>query len=252
MVDRTPLLIPASRPMGRLFSYLGPMRGRLSASTASSVANKVLDLAPPILVAWLIDSVTGTPPAWMAGIGLADMFGQVVFIAALTVVIFGLESLSQWGYTYGFMTIAQDMQHRLRVDAYSRVQSREIRFFEEHRLGQTLAMLNDDVNQLERFLNNAFNEIIQLSVLVLFAGVVLFGISPGLAALGLAPLPVIVWGSFKFSRILEPRYRQVRQSVGDVASRLENNIGGITVIKSFTAERYEAARVEEARRCNCP
>ena len=38
----------------------------------------------------------------------------------------------------------------------------------------------------------------------------------------------------------------MRASVGDVASRLENNIGGMTVIKSFTAERYEADRVESA------
>ncbi len=232
--------------MHRLFSYLSPMRARLSASVTFSVVNKVFDLAPPILVAWLIDSVTGNPPAWMSGLGLADMFPQVVFVAFLTVVIFGVESLSQWGYAYGFMTIAQDMQHRLRVDAYSRMQSREIRFFEEHRLGQTLAMLNDDVNQLERFLNNALSEIVQLSVLVLFAGAVLFSISPGLAALGLLPLPLIVLGSLRFSKILEPRYRKVRASVGDVASRLENNIGGMTVIKSFTAERYEAERVAVA------
>ncbi len=157
-----------------------------------------------------------------------------------------MESLTQWGYAYGFMTIAQNAQHRLRVDAYSRMQSREIRFFEEHRLGQTLAMRNDDVNQLERLLNNAFNEIVQLCVLVLFAGTVLFSINPALAVLGMLPLPIIVLGSLKFSRILEPRYRKVRASVGDVSSRLENNIGGMTVIKSFTAERYEAARVEAA------
>ncbi len=232
--------------MRRLFSYLSPMRGRLAASVIYSVVNKVFDLAPPILVAWLIDSVTGNAPLWMSGFGLTEMFPQVVFVAILTVVIFSVESVSEWGCAYGFMTIAQDMQHRLRVDAYHRMQSREIRFFEEHRLGQTLAMLNDDVNQLERFLNNALNEIVQLSVLVLFAGAVLFSISPGLAALGLLPLPFIVLGSLKFSSILEPRYRKVRASVGDVASRLENNIGGMTVIKSFTAERYEADRVGAA------
>src|SRR5690606_34845740 len=127
--------------MWRLFRYRGPMRARLSLSVSSSVANKVLDLAPPILVAWLIESVTGNTPAFMATFGLHEMFAQIVFLAGLTVAIFALESLSQWGYGYGFMTIAQNLQHRLRVDAYSRMQAREIRFFEEHRLGKTLAML---------------------------------------------------------------------------------------------------------------
>lgn len=146
MADDEPLLQPAARPMWRLFSYLGPMRARLSASIGSSVANKVLDLAPPILVAWLIDSVTGNSPAFMASLGLTEMFPQIIFLAVLTILIFGFESLSQWGYGYGFMTIAQNLQHRLRLDAYKAMQAREIRFFEEHCLGKTLAMLNDDVN----------------------------------------------------------------------------------------------------------
>jgi ATP-binding cassette, subfamily B, bacterial len=236
----------AERPMRRLFSYLRPQRRRLALSASSSVANKVLDLFPPILVAWLIDSIMGTPPGFMAGLGLSETMGQIVFLAVLTVVIFGFESLAQWGYAYGFMTLAQNMQHALRLDAYRHMQGREIRFFEEHRLGRTLAMLNDDVNQLERFLNNGFNELIQLCVLFLFAGAVMFSVSPGLAAVGMLPVPIIIWGSLKFSGMLEPRYRKVREAVGEVASRLENNIGGILVIKSFTAEGYEAGRVEEA------
>jgi len=248
MSDTALLVTPAERPISRLLSYLGPLRKRLGLATGFSVANKVLDLAPPILVAWLVDTVTGSPPGWMPGLGLGEMFPQIVFLSVLTVVIFVFESLTEWICQRGFMTIAQDMQHQLRVDAYSRMQSREVRFFEEQRLGQTLAMLNDDVNQLERFLNSAFNDIIQLVVLVVFAGVVLFSISPGLAALGLAPLPVIVWGSLRFSRILEPRYRNVRQKVGELASRLENNIGGIGVIKSFTAEDYEVERVARVSR----
>ncbi len=233
--------------MARLIGYLRPQRGRLVAASSASVANKVLDLAPPILVAWLVDVIMGKAPMWMkSGLGIADTFSQIVFLAILTVIIFGLESLSQWGYGYGFMTLAQNMQHALRLDAYRKMQNREIRFFEEHRLGKTLAMLNDDVNQLERFLNNGFSELIQLVVLILFATTVMFMINPTLAALGLIPIPIIVWGSLRFSKRLEPRYRKVRESVGDVATRLENNIGGILVIKSFTAEDYEAARVEES------
>lgn len=247
MADDEPLLQTAPRPMWRLFAYLRPMRTRMSLSIGSSVLNKVLDLAPPILVAWLIDSVTGNTPQWIsAGLGLTTTMSQIIFLAILTVLIFGGESIFQWGYKYGFMTLAQDLQHRLRLDAYSSMQDREIRFFEEHRLGRTLAMLNDDVNQLERFFNNAFSELVQLAVLFLFAGAILFSISPTLAAIGLIPVPLIIYGSFKFSRMLEPRYKQVREGVGEVASRLENNIGGILVIKSFTAEKYESERVAEA------
>lgn len=233
--------------MWRVFKYLAPWRKRLGVGMGSSVLNKILDLAPPLLVAWLIDSVTGNTPEWISsGLGIGTTMGQVVFLAILTIVIFGGESFFQWGYKYSFLTLAQDLQHSLRLDAYSKMQDREIRFFEEHRLGKTLAMLNDDVNQLERFFNNAFNDIVQLCVLFLFAGTVLFSISPTMALIGMIPIPIIIFGSFKFSRMLEPRYRKVREGVGEVSSRLENNIGGILVIKSFTAEKFENERVTEA------
>ncbi|CAG0953950.1 putative ABC transporter ATP-binding protein [Planctomycetaceae bacterium] len=244
MPDEPQLLDPVDHPMRRLFAYMRPMRGRVLFSISSSATNKVLDLAPPILVAWLTDVIVGTPPSWISFIG--DKFAQIVFVAVLTVLIFGLESVFQWMYQYGFMTLAQNVQHKLRLDAYSRMQDREIQFFEEHRLGKTLAMLNDDVNQLERFLNSAMSEIVQLIVLILFSVVVLFAVSWPMAIVCLVPIPVIVWGSLKFSLAMEPRYRVVRAAVGDLASRLENNIAGITVIKSFTAESYESSRVEEA------
>ena len=244
MADEPQLLDQVDRPMWRLFSYMRPMRGRVLFSASSAAVNKVLDLAPPLLVAWLTDAIVGTPPWFIAFVG--DSFAQIVFVAVLTVVVFGFESLFQWMYQYGFQTLAQNVQHRLRLDAYAKMQDREIQFFEEHRLGKTLSMLNDDVNQLERFLNSAMAEIIHLIVMMAFAGVVLFWVSPSMAVLGLLPLPLIVWSSLRFSRAMEPRYKAVRQSVGELASRLENNIAGIMVIKSFTAEKFETQRVEEA------
>jgi ATP-binding cassette subfamily B protein len=245
-----PLLEPVDRPMGRLFRYLQPQRGRLTFAISTSAINKVFDLMPPFLVAWFVDIAAGGTLPFLPG-AFADLFGtgttaRFVAMGVLAVLIFGGESLFQWLYDRAFKTLAQDVQHRLRVDAYSRMQERELRFFEEHRLGRTLSMLNDDVNQLERFLNTGFNDIVQLIVLVLFAGAALLGSSWELALIGLAPVPLIIWGSLRFSKLLEPRYAQVRAVVGDLVARLENNIAGMLVIKSFTAEPAERARVEAA------
>jgi len=241
------LIVEAKRPMARLLAYLKPFRGRLAFSISSSVANKVLDLMPPLLVAWVIDSVTGTPPEWIQGvISSGDPWHMAQLLAALVVIIFGLESLFQWMFQYGFMTLAQKVQHALRCDAYDQIQGREIAFFEEHRLGETMAMLNDDVNQLERFLNTGFNELVQLATLFLFAGWVLMDRSWELALYGMCPIPVIIGGSLIYQKVIAPRYSRVRESVGALASRLENNLGGILVIKSFTAEKFESERVADA------
>jgi ATP-binding cassette, subfamily B, bacterial len=232
--------------MVRLFGYLRAYRNRMALATGASVANKVLDLMPPLLVGWVIDSLRGSPPAFIASLaGTSDPWSMALVLSGLSVVIFFFESLFQWMYQAGFMNLAQQVQHDLRMDVYNRIQSREIAFFEEHRLGEILAMLNDDVNQLERFLNTGFNELVQLGVLFVFAFAVMFPISWQLSLVAVAPMPVILWGSLLYQRRIQPRYRRVREGVGGLASRLENNLAGIHVIKSFTAEAFETERVRQ-------
>jgi ATP-binding cassette subfamily B protein len=245
----------AIRPMARLLAYLRSYRGRLTWACGSSVANKILDLMPPLLVGWVIDSLRGSPPGWIAGLaGTSDPWSMAVVLSGLSVAIFFFESLFQWFYQAAFMSLAQLVQHDLRMDAYNKIQSREVAFFEEHRLGEILSMLNDDVNQLERFLNTGFNELLQIVVLFVFAGIIMFSTSWQLSLVGMAPIPIILWGSLYYQRRIAPRYSRVREGVGGLASRLENNLAGIQVIKSFTAEPFETERVrrvsEEYRQAN--
>jgi ATP-binding cassette subfamily B protein len=233
--------------MRRLFRYLRPYGRTVNGAVAASVANKVLDLMPPLLVGWVIDSLRGSAPAWISALARTrDPWRLAVVLAGLSVAIFFFESFFQWIYQAMFMGLAQRVQHDLRLDTYERIQAREIAFFEEHRLGDVLAMLNDDVNQLERFLNTGFNELVQIAVLFVFAGIIMLGTSWQLSLVGMAPIPVILWGSLLYQRKISPRYRRVRSAVGGLASRLENNIAGILVIKSFTAEAFEIERVRSA------
>ncbi len=245
----------AERPMRRLFRYLRSYRGQVLFACGSSVTNKILDLMPPLLVGWVIDSLRGSPPRWISNLaGTRDPWSMAVVLAGLSVAIFFFESLFEWLYQGAFRTLAQTVQHDLRMDAYRRIQSREIAFFEEHRLGEILSMLNDDVNQLERFLNTGFNELLQVCVLFTFSMAVMVPISWQLSLVALFPIPFILWGGITYQRLIAPRYNKVREGVGGLASRLENNIAGIHVIKSFTAEAFETERVrrvsQDYRRAN--
>jgi len=234
------------RPMYRLFQYLDRYRQRLWLAISSSVSNKVLDLMPPFLTAWLIDSVSGRTPAWIeSGLGYSEPWPIVLMLTVATLVIFGGESFFEWRFKRGFMRLAQTVQHDIRLDAYDSLQDRELAYFENQRTGNLMAMLNDDINQLERFLNGVFNEIVQLITLLLFAGWALCQVSLPLGLLGMTPIPFIIIGSFYYQRKVAPYYRSVREGVGDLGARLENNLSGILVIKSFTAEAFERERVED-------
>lgn len=233
------------KPMSRLFQYLGLYSKQMNFAVGASVVNKILDLMPPIMVGWLIDSVNGNTPAWLADFfGIHDVLGIALFFGILIIVVFGIESFTEWLLKLGFMRLAQRVQHDLRMDAYKQLQSREIAYFENNRTGNLMSMLNDDINQLERFLNSSFNEIVQLITMAFFASIWLFGVSWELTLIGFIPIPLIFIGSFYFQKIIGPYYRKVREAVGALNNRLENNISGILVIKSFTAETYESSRVE--------
>ncbi len=233
--------------MRRLFRYLRPHRGLMLRASLSSFTNKVLDLMPPFLVGWIIDHLDHRSPGWLSqGLGVTDVWAGIWWLSMGIIVIFGFESLFEWWYQLDFKRLAQRVQHLLRIEVYDHLQRREIAFFERSRTGNLMSILNDDINQLERFLNTGFNDLLQLLVLVIFASASLVAVSPVLALIGVSAIPFIIGGSFLYQRLISPRYGRMREAVGELASRLENNISGIMVIKSFSAEEFEKKRVAEA------
>ncbi len=151
--------------------------------------------------------------------------------------------LFQYLYAIAWRNLAQDVQHELRLDAYGHVQTLEHEWFHGRATGDLMAVLNDDVNQLERFLDIGANEIVQVLTTTVAIGGVFVVLDLGVAALAIAPMPFVLWGSFWFQRRLEPRYEAVRNQAGFLNGQLSNNILGISTIKSFTAEDRETERI---------
>ncbi len=106
-----------------------------------------------------------------------------------------------------------------------------------------MSILNDDINQLERFLNFGAQDLISFFTRVFAVGFSFVFLAPGIAWLAMLPIPFILWGTFAFQSRLAPRYDAVRDQAGLISDRLSNNLSGIATIKSFTAEAYERGRV---------
>jgi len=210
-----------------------------------SVLNKLFDLAPPVLIGLAVDVVVRQDNAWLALFGVTSVPAQLAVLAVLSFVIWSAESLFEYLYGVLWRNLAQTVQHELRLEAYGHLQQLEMAFFEAGSSGRLLAILNDDINQLERFLDHGANEILQLTTTVLAVGGAMAYLSPAVAGVSFLPIPVILWGSLRFQHRLAPRYAQVRDRAGDLASRLANNLGGMLTIKSYTAEAWELDRLGE-------
>ena len=232
--------------LGRLLRYARGYRRQILAATTCSIINKLFDIAPEILIGVAIDVVVNQEESFVAGLGFETAQEQITILAVLTFFIWAGESLFEYLFQILWRNLAQRLQSDLRQDAYEHAQRLDMSFFEANSSGQLVATMNDDVNQLERFLDGGANAMIQVAVTVVAVGAVFFVLSPLIALLAFTPIPLIIWGAFYFQRKAGPLYADVREKVGDLSSRLANNLGGIATIKSFTAEQREAKRLKDA------
>lgn len=230
-------------PFRRLLGHMKGHRSTIRLASFCSITNKIWDLAPPLLIGLAVDVVVEREDSFLAGMGISDPWNQLILLSVLTFAIWGLESLFEYFYGVLWRNLAQTVQHELRLETFGHVQKQGMGWFDERQKGDILAILNDDINQLERFLDKGANDLLQVSTTVVVVGAVFIAISWQVALFAILPIPIIVWGSFKYQRSLEPKYAKVRESAGRMNALLENDLSGMSTIQSFTAEEIETARV---------
>ncbi|WP_049923181.1 ABC transporter ATP-binding protein [Halopiger djelfimassiliensis] len=246
-------------PMKRLFFEYGrEYWGAAAVGVIASVFARILDLLPALMLGIAIDAVirqeVGYAESFPIGEGLvapyvpADRMAQFWLTIAIIAGAFLFSAVFHWTRNWGFNTFAQNIQHDIRTDTYDKMQRLNMSFFADKQTGEMMSILSNDVNRLEKFLNDGMNSLFRMVVMVAGIGALLFAINWQLALVALFPVPLIAAFTALFIRIIQPKYATVRSTVGKVNSRLENNLGGIAVIKSSTTEEYESDRVEDVSR----
>ncbi|MEX1135304.1 MAG: ABC transporter transmembrane domain-containing protein, partial [Balneolales bacterium] len=222
-----------------------PFRRKVRLATLFSILNKLFDLAPPILIGAAVDVVVQGEESLIASFGVTDPFNQLIWLAGVTVVVWVFESIFQYLFEVYWRDLAQFTQDSLRKDAYRNMQQQELAYFEDRSTGDLIAILNDDINQLERFLDHGANDLIQVVVTVTVIGSIFMFSAPEIGWMALVPMPFIIWGSVWFQKKLAPRYSLMRERAGETSSQLVNNLGGMATIKSFGTEAFENGRISK-------
>jgi ATP-binding cassette subfamily B protein len=240
-----------ANPMRRLFAEYGHEQvGPFSVGVAASVLARFLDLLPPLLLGIAVDAIfldestfalPLVPTVWLP----TDAETQFWLVVGLVLFSFLGGAGLHWVRNWGWNRFAQYVQHAVRTDTYDAMQRLNMTFFADKQTGEMMSVLSNDVNRLERFLNDGLNAAFRLGVMVVGIAALLFWMNPQLAVVALLPVPLIAFFTYRFVKTIQPKYADVRSSVGQVNSRLENNLGGIQVIKTSNTESYEADRVED-------
>ena len=233
-------------PPARLWHYAARHRARVVWATVLTVLNKIFDVFPEILIGVAIDVVVNENDSFVADItGVDGRWGQLVVLADHQRRRLDRRVRIEWGYMLLWRNLAQTVEHEARMDAYAHVQQLELGYFEDQSTGGLMAVLNDDVNQLERFLDTGASAIILTVVNVVVVGIVFLVASPLLALVAFAADPGDRLGQLPVpappGAALPGRPGPGRAS-STAPSRTTS--GGIATIKAFTAEEREIARVD--------
>ncbi len=229
----------------RLYSYSQELKSEIILGTIYSILNKVFDLAPPILIGMAVDIVVKKEESYLGRFGFNEVMEQLYILAFLTFLVWAAESIFEFLFKVKWRNIAQTMQHLLRIDGYRHLQTLDLKFFEDKSSGNLISVLNDDVNQLERFLDGGANSLIQVLTTVVTVGTIFFSQSPTVALFSFMPVPLILMGSFYYQKLIQPKYKDVRDQAGLLSSLLNNSILGMLTIKSYTAEETQYSRLKQ-------
>jgi len=226
-----------------LFNYALEQGTKVRRGIIYSILNKIFDLAPPILIGIAIDIVVEGSDSFIGNFGYADRRQQLIILAILTFIIWGLESAFDYIAAVTWRNISQDIEHSLRTDTFNNVLGLDLAFFENKSSGRLMAILNDDVNQLETFLDNGANRLVQTATTVLVIGGTFLYISPLVAVFAFIPIPIIIFGSLRFTSRIAERYTKIRNDIENLNANLSNSITGILTVKSFNREKKESERI---------
>lgn len=245
-MNKKAYLLKSKYPLFRLLNYMQSYRKDYILALIYSTLNKLFDIFPEILLGVAVNMVISQENSWIAQlIGISSIYIQLVILGLLTFIIWACESYFQYLYSLKWRNLAQHVEHKLRIDVYQHIQKAKVAKIEQTSTGGLISTINDDINQMERFLEDGVNQIVQIIVSTVFVGMVFFLASPLITLLAIMPIPFIIMGAFYFQHKLSPNFLNVRRRASEISGALQTNLIGILTIKSYVAEEYETKRIKK-------
>lgn len=225
--------------LAQLLQNVSLPKQTLFIATLSSTLNKIFDIIPEILIGISIDVIVHQQHSLVAKLGIIDPVSQLYLLGAITAVLWILESIFEYCYSIAWHSLAQAVQQAIRLKLYAHIQHADLAYLETKTAGGLINVILDDINQLEQFLSQGPNEIIQLTVNIIFMGCIFLYLSPLLTALTLLPIPFVIGIAYYFQHRLAALYEGVRHASDNLATHVAYRLQGITTIKSYATESYE-------------
>jgi subfamily B ATP-binding cassette protein MsbA len=222
------------RSLLRLVPALRPYTRTIALGTFFMIGVAGTGLVPPLLIKRTIDDVL-----------LARRPALILPMLAAFVVLFGVHAVFVSRRTYVMHVLGQRFVLDIRRRLYAHLQRLSLTYYDSRQTGEIMSRVSNDVNVLEDLVVHGTDTVIVQVLTLIGATAIVFGyLSWQLGLVILAPIPILLLLIYRFSLRIRPIYRSIRDRLGDINARLQDNLSGIRVIKAFTREDYEQDRFD--------
>ncbi len=191
------------------------------------------------------------PAILRAVIDVGLVQGEVRFLVFSALAILGIGLLSAGlSYTQRYLGewVAAHIGYDLRNRLYNHIQQLPFSFHDHSQTGQLISRCIEDVRAIERFTGFSLIELIHLVLLMIGVITLLLFLQPQLAIIALMPMIPLIWMTTSFGRRVGKYFLDVDNALGEVSSRVQENVSGVQVIRAFAREPYEIERFSQANR----
>ena len=219
----------------RLLGFLRPYRGGVAVSFALAAAAMGTGVLIPLLVGRTVDEIDqGGVDLWPLALAVAA--------AGLLRLVFSVSRRLVAG------RVSLGVEYDLRNRMYRHLHSLELGFFDTQQTGQLMSRATVDLQSVRFFLGYGLIFIAQAAITIVIASGVMIWVDPWLAAVSLAPMPIVIWVAFRYGRLNRPASQEVQQRIAELTAEAEENIGGIRVVKAFAQEARQLHRFRHSVR----
>ena len=214
----------------RLMVYVRPHSGRLTIALIAIVIGSVLSLAGPYTLQYLIDAVFTQ--------NNAELLNRITVVL---ICIFAVQSVFYFIRGYQLQYIGERVMIDLRLQLFQHLQRLSLSFFNEHRTGELVSRATNDVSTVRSLVTSDIATAIS-QVIVFFGALIIIITDWHLTLFMLALVPLVVIVALLFGRRLRKISSGVQDQLAEATTVLEESIGGVRVVQSFTREDYEIGR----------
>ena len=225
------------RLVGRILSYARPHRTYFFWSIFLTVALALVSPLRPYLVEYTVDHDI-----------LQGNYTGLVQMTALMFIILGLQSLIQYSHTYLTNILGQSVIKDMRTETFNHILSLRLQFFDKTPLGQLITRTISDLETIADVFSEGLIEIVGSMLQILALLVFMFITDWALTLMVLAPVPLLIIGTFYFQKAIKKAFQSVRLEVAQLNTFLQEHITGVRIIQAFSREDQEMRKFETINR----